>query len=249
MVGRAAASLPAHRRLPHAKSQAAIGVQGHSGRKSSTKLMWEGINEPLPEGNGEVDRPRCRTHRRTRCLGRSRGPDGRGAGAVRQRAGACPALWLHLLELHCAHVYLLVSFLSPLANRRTDGYGRSLDGRLRYPLEVFDAVRAVWPIDKPMSVRISATDWYVGGNDADDAVAITGAFAEHGVEAVDVSTGQVVKEEQPAYGRSYQMPYADRIRNEFVQAALPVATISVAAIVLRRCQQSRARRSGRPPRA
>jgi anthraniloyl-CoA monooxygenase len=135
-----------------------------------------------------------------------------------------------LLELHCAHGYLLSSFLSPLTNQRTDEYGGSLEGRLRFPLEVFDAVRAVWPAHLPMSVRISATDWYDGGNDADDAVAIARAFAEHGVDAVDVSTGQVVKQERPAFGRSYQTPYADRVRNELTRAGLPVAIVAVGAI-------------------
>jgi anthraniloyl-CoA monooxygenase len=135
-----------------------------------------------------------------------------------------------LLELHCAHGYLLSSFLSPLTNRRTDEYGGDIGARLRYPLEVFDAVRGVWPQERPMSVRISATDWFEGGTDADDAVEIARAFAEHGADAVDVSTGQVVKQERPAFGRSYQTPYADRIRNELTRAGLPVAVIAVGAI-------------------
>ena len=130
-----------------------------------------------------------------------------------------------LLELHCAHGYLLSSFLSPLANHRTDEYGGSLEARLRFPLEVFDAVRAVWPEDRPMTVRISATDWYDGGITGDDAVEIARAFAAHGADALDVSTGQVVKAERPQYGRSYQTPYADRIRNE-----VGIATIAVGAI-------------------
>jgi anthraniloyl-CoA monooxygenase len=134
-----------------------------------------------------------------------------------------------LLELHCAHGYLLSSFLSPLSNRRTDEYGGDLAGRLRYPLEVLDAVRAAWPADRPVSVRISATDWCEGGNDVEDAVAIARAFAEHGADAVHVSTGQVVKAEQPAFGRSYQTPYADRIRHE-VGKPLGVAVIAVGAI-------------------
>src|SRR5262249_114877 len=119
-----------------------------------------------------------------------------------------------LLELHCAHGYLLSSFLSPLSNQRTDRSGGSLEGRLRYPLEVLDAIRAVWPAGRPITVRISATDWHDGGVDADEAVEIARAFAEHGVNGIDVSTGQVVSDERPAFGRSYQTPYADRIRNE-----------------------------------
>ena len=133
-----------------------------------------------------------------------------------------------LLELHCAHGYLLSSFVSPLTNHRTDEYGGSLSNRLRYPLEVFDALRSTWPSGKPMSVRISATDWYPGGTEAEDAVAIAQAFAEHGADAIDVSTGQVVKEELPAYGRSYQTPYADRITNQVDIAVIAVGAISSA---------------------
>jgi anthraniloyl-CoA monooxygenase len=226
----------AYRRIAdfvHAQSQAAIGVQlGHSGRKGSTKVMWEGIDEPLPEGGWEVVGPSPVPYSPRNQVPReiTRAEMDEVCAqfvAAAERAVRCG---FDLLELHCAHGYLLSSFLSPLSNRRTDDYGGTLENRLRYPLEVFDAIRAVWPEDKPMSVRISATDWCVGGNDTDDAVAIARAFAEHGVDAVDVSTGQVVKEERPAYGRSYQTPYADRIRNELVQAGLPVATIAVGAI-------------------
>src|SRR5581483_6406338 len=120
-------------------------------------------------------------------------------------------------------------FLSPLTNRRTDGYGGSLAGRLRYPLEVFDAVRAAWQATRPVTVRISATDWCEGGVDAAEAVEIARAFAEHGADGIDVSTGQVVSEEQPAYGRSYQTPYADRIRNE-IGRKYGTAVIAVGAI-------------------
>ena len=134
-----------------------------------------------------------------------------------------------LLELHCAHGYLLSSFLSPLTNRRTDRYGGSLANRLRYPLEVFDAVRAAWPEDRPMTVRVSATDWFPGGLDIDDTVEIARAFAEHGAAGIDVSTGQVVSEEQPAFGRSYQTPFADRIRNE-IGTKYGIAVIAVGAI-------------------
>jgi anthraniloyl-CoA monooxygenase len=134
-----------------------------------------------------------------------------------------------LLELHCAHGYLLSSFLSPLANRRRDEYGGSLENRLRYPLEVFDAVRAAWPAERPLGVRISATDWCEGGTDVQDAVATARAFAERGADAIHVSTGQVVKDERPAFGRSYQTPYADRIRQE-VGRPLGVAVIAVGAI-------------------
>jgi anthraniloyl-CoA monooxygenase len=217
----------------HAESQAAIGVQlGHSGRKGSTKLMWEGIDEPLPEGGWDVVGPSAVPYSPQSQLPReiTRAEMDEVCAqfvAAAERAVRCG---FDLLELHCAHGYLLSSFLSPLSNRRTDDYGGTLENRMRYPLEVFDALRAVWPEHKPMSVRISATDWCPGGNDTDDAVAIARAFAEHGVDAVNVSTGQVAKEERPAYGRSYQTPYADRIRNELVRAGLPVATIAVGAI-------------------
>jgi anthraniloyl-CoA monooxygenase len=130
-----------------------------------------------------------------------------------------------LLELHCAHGYLLSSFITPVSNRRSDEYGGPLSNRLRYPLEVFDAVRAVWPSERPMTVRISATDWVPGGVDADEAVDIARAFAEHGVDAIDVSTGQTTPEARPAFGRSFQTPFADRIRNE-----VGIATIAVGAI-------------------
>jgi anthraniloyl-CoA monooxygenase len=131
-----------------------------------------------------------------------------------------------LLELHCAHGYLLSSFLSPLANERTDAYGGSLENRLRFPLEVFDAVRAVWPAERPMTVRVSATDWAPGGVDGAESVEIAKAFAAHGADAIDVSTGQVTATEKPEYGRSYQTPYADRIRHEAGIATIAVGAIS-----------------------
>ncbi|WP_328768088.1 bifunctional salicylyl-CoA 5-hydroxylase/oxidoreductase [Streptomyces sp. NBC_00286] len=208
---------------------AAIGVQlGHSGRKGSTKVMWEGIDEPLEEGNWPLVAAsplRYKPENQIPCeLTRAQLADVREqfASAAR-RAARCG---FDLLELHCAHGYLLSGFLSPLTNRRTDAYGGPLENRLRFPLEVFDAVRAVWPAERPMTVRISATDWADGGTTADDAVAIARAFAAHGADAIDVSTGQVVAEEQPEYGRSYQTPYADRIRNETGIPVIAVGAIS-----------------------
>ncbi|MFZ9433724.1 MAG: bifunctional salicylyl-CoA 5-hydroxylase/oxidoreductase, partial [Burkholderiaceae bacterium] len=129
------------------------------------------------------------------------------------------------LELHCAHGYLLSSFISPLTNHRTDTYGGSLSNRLRYPLEVFAAVRAAWPQDRPISVRISAHDWVEGGITPDDAVDIGRAFKAAGADMIDCSSGQVSAQQQPGYGRLYQTPFADRIRNE---AGVP--TIAVGAI-------------------
>ncbi|MFE9622403.1 bifunctional salicylyl-CoA 5-hydroxylase/oxidoreductase [Streptomyces sp. NPDC006527] len=207
----------------------AIGVQlGHSGRKGSTRLMWEGMDEPLPDGNWPLVaasalpyKPGSQTPRE---LSRAQLTDLReqftAAAARAARAG------FDLLELHCAHGYLLSGFLSPLTNRRTDAYGGSLDRRLRFPLEVFDAVRAVWPQERPMTVRISATDWAEGGTTAEDAVGIARAFAAHGADAIDVSTGQVVAEEAPEFGRSYQTPFADRIRHEVGIPVIAVGAIS-----------------------
>ena len=216
----------------HSRSGAKIGIQlGHSGRKGSTRLMWEGMDVPLPDGNWQVCGPSpipyaagSQTPRELDLaeLGEIKGQFVAAAQAA-ARAG------FDLLELHCAHGYLLSSFLSPLTNRRTDRYGGSPAARLRYPLEVFDAIRAVWPQARPMTVRISATDWCEGGLDTDDAVEIARAFAEHGAAGIDVSTGQVVSEEKPAFGRSYQTPYADRIRNE-IGRKYGVAVIAVGAI-------------------
>ncbi|WP_190217173.1 bifunctional salicylyl-CoA 5-hydroxylase/oxidoreductase [Streptomyces griseosporeus] len=214
----------------HAQSPGtAIGVQlGHSGRKGSTKLMWEGMDEPLPDGNWPLVaasplpyKPGSQTPRQ---LTRAQLTD------IREQFTA--AAWraaragFDLLELHCAHGYLLSGFLSPLTNHRTDAYGGSLERRLRFPLEVFDAVRAVWPEERPMTVRISATDWAEGGTTAEEAVAIARAFAAHGADAVDVSTGQVVADERPEFGRSYQTPFADRIRHEVGVPVIAVGAIS-----------------------
>ncbi|WP_367123811.1 bifunctional salicylyl-CoA 5-hydroxylase/oxidoreductase [Streptomyces phytohabitans] len=207
----------------------ALGVQlGHSGRKGSTRLMWEGMDDPLPDGNwplaaasplpyrpGVSQTPRELTRAELAAI-RTQFTD-----AARRAAGA----GFDLLELHCAHGYLLSGFLSPLTNRRTDVYGGDLTGRLRFPLEVLDAVREVWPADRPLTVRVSATDWADGGLSAEDALAVAAALAEHGAAAVDVSTGQVVSDERPDHGRSYQTPYADRIRN-----ALGVPVVAVGAL-------------------
>jgi anthraniloyl-CoA monooxygenase len=216
----------------HDRSSARIGLQlGHSGRKGSTRLMWEGMDEPLPDGNWET-------------VGPSPLPYGPGSPVPRAltradldritdefvaaaRRGA--EAGFDLLELHCAHGYLLSSFLSPVANHRTDAYGGPLENRLRFPLEVFDAIRAAWPADRPISVRISATDWVPDGTTEHDAVEIARAFIAHGADAIDVSSGQVTKDERPAFGRSYQTPFADRIRHE-VAAATGTAVIAVGAI-------------------
>lgn len=207
----------------------AIGVQlGHSGRKGSTRLMWEGMDEPLPDGNWPLvaasPLPYKPDGRLPRELTRAQLTDLRQTFAA--AAGRATRSGFDLLELHCAHGYLLSGFLSPLTNRRTDAYGGSLTKRLRFPLEVFDAVREVWPAERPMTVRISATDWAPGGTSADDAVEIARAFAAHGADAIDVSTGQVVADERPEFGRSYQTPFADRIRHEAKVPVIAVGAIS-----------------------
>ncbi len=205
-----------------------IGAQiGHSGRKGSTRLMWEGMDEPLPDGNWELIAPSAVPYSPRNQVPRPMtraDMDVVRDQFVQATFGALDA-GFDLLELHMAHGYLLSSFLSPVANVRDDEYGGSLEGRARFPLEVLDACRSAWPDDKPLSVRISATDWIPGGFDPDQAVAFARMLKEHGCDIVDVSSGQVSPLERPAFGRSYQTPFADRIRSE---AAVP--TIAVGAI-------------------
>jgi len=212
----------------HEHTSAKIGIQlGHSGRKGSTKLMWEGMDEPLGSGNWDLIAPSPLPYLPVSQIPREMTRADMdvvrdqfvGATRMAVRAG------FDLLELHCAHGYLLASFISPLTNLRRDEYGGSLENGLRYPLEVFDAIRTEWPAHKPMTVRVSAMDWFEGGLSAEDSVIVARAFAAHGVDAIDVSTGQTVAEEQPSFGRSYQTPFADRIRN-----VAGVPTIAVGAI-------------------
>ncbi len=213
----------------HEHGGCAVGAQiGHSGRKGSTKLMWEGIDEPLPTGNWAVIAPSAVAY-----SPRSQVPRAMTRAdmdAVRdQFVSACRGALeagFELLEIHMAHGYLLSSFLSPLSNLREDEYGGALAGRARFPLEVLDACRAVWPEDKPVSVRISATDWVDGGFDADQAVAFARMLAAHGCDIVDVSSGQISPLEKPAYGRSYQTPFADRIRHEVGMPVIAVGAIA-----------------------
>jgi anthraniloyl-CoA monooxygenase len=213
----------------HQHGGCAVGAQiGHSGRKGSTKLMWEGMDEPLPSGNWEVIAPSAVAYsprgQVPRAMTRA------DMDTVRdQFVWACRGALeagFDLLEVHMAHGYLLSSFLSPLANLRDDAYGGSLEGRARFPLEVLDACRAVWPSEKPVSVRISATDWVPGGFDPDQAVAFARMLASHGCDIVDVSSGQVSPLEKPAFGRSYQTPFADRIRHE---VGIPVIAVGAIA--------------------
>lgn len=212
----------------HQHTPAKIGIQlGHSGRKGSTRLMWEGMDEPLEDGNWDLMAPSPLAYLPVSQVPRemTRGDMDLVRDQFVAAARMAARAGFDLLELHCAHGYLLASFISPLTNQRRDEFGGSLENRLRYPLEVFDAIRTVWPAGKPMTVRVSASDWYEGGLSADDSVEVARAFAAHGVDAVDVSTGQTVADETPAFGRSYQTPFADRIRNV---AGIP--TIAVGAI-------------------
>jgi anthraniloyl-CoA monooxygenase len=133
-----------------------------------------------------------------------------------------------MLELHAAHGYLLASFISPLTNKRTDEYGGSLENRMRFPLEVFRAMRAAWPTEKPMSVRFSATDWQDGGLTAEEATEVARLFAESGCDLIDVSTGQTTPDAEPVYGRMYQTPFSDQIRNDTGLATMCVGAITSA---------------------
>jgi anthraniloyl-CoA monooxygenase len=213
----------------HANSPAKIGIQlAHAGRKGSTRLMWKGIDEPLAAGNWPLISaspiPYLPHSQVPRAMDRDDMDKVRDdfvhAAQLAERAG------FDLLELHFAHGYLLASFLSPLTNRRDDHYGGSLDNRLRYPLEIFDAVRAVWPSHKPMSVRISATDWIPGGFDGDDAVGVARALKARGCDIVDVSAGQTTPDSRPEYGRLFQTPFADRVRHEVAIPTITVGNIS-----------------------
>jgi anthraniloyl-CoA monooxygenase len=213
----------------HANSAAKIAIQlGHSGAKGSTRLAWDGIDQPLEHGNWELISASPQQYLDgvsdwSRAMTRA-DMDRVTGDFVRSTRYAAEA-GFDWLELHCAHGYLLSSFISPLTNQRTDQYGGSLANRLRYPLEVFHAVREVWPKHLPISVRISAHDWVEGGITPDDAVEIARIFKGAGADLIDCSSGQVSKKEQPVFGRMFQTPFADRIRNE---AGIP--TIAVGAI-------------------
>jgi anthraniloyl-CoA monooxygenase len=201
----------------HSESQAKICLQlGHSGRKGSVKVPWEGNNVPLDQNNWEVIAPSPIPY--TPQLQTPRPMTRRDMDLVREQFARAAYYAIEcnfdMLELHCAHGYLLSSFITPLTNQRNDEYGGSLANRLRYPLEIFSTIRDIWPSERPISVRISATDWADGGITGDDAVEIARAFVSAGADIIHVSTGQTVIEEQPVYGRMFQTPYSDQIRNE-----------------------------------
>ena len=216
----------------HSETKAKLCCQiGHSGRKGSTQLGWEEGDAPLAQGNWEVmsasaipwsaDNPVPREMTRAD-MDRVR-DQFVASTRMADRAG------FDMIELHAAHGYLISSFISPKSNIRADEYGGSLENRLRWPLEVFAAMRAAWPAGKPMSVRISANDW-VGeaGVTPDEAVEIAKAFAAAGADIIDVSAGQTSTEAKPVYGRMFQTPFSDRIRNEAGLATIAVGNITEA---------------------
>ncbi|MGQ4598421.1 bifunctional salicylyl-CoA 5-hydroxylase/oxidoreductase [Nocardia sp. R6R-6] len=213
----------------HDQTPAKVGIQiGHSGRKGSTRLMWEGIDQPLSDGNWEVVAPSPLPYKPgVNQIPRELSTDD--LAEITQQfvdaARRAVEAGFDLIELHCAHGYLLSSFISPITNHRTDQYGGDLTARLRFPLEIFDAIRAAVSDRIAVTVRISATDWVDGGITADDAVTVAAAFQDAGAAAIHVSTGQVTPDEQPAFGRSYQTPFADKIRH-----ALDIPTIAVGVI-------------------
>ena len=213
------------------QQQTHIGLQlGHSGAKGSTQLGWEAIDEPLATGNWPLmaaspipygpnqQVPRAMNHDDMRDVLQA-------FVEATLRAHEAGFDWL---ELHCAHGYLLSGFICPLTNHRTDEFGGSLANRCRFPLQVFAAMRAVWPSHKPMAVRISAHDWAPGGNTDDDAVQMALLFKQAGCDLIDVSSGQTTRAAKPVYGRMYQTPFADRIRHEAGIATMAVGAISEA---------------------
>jgi len=217
--------------LAHASSGAKIALQlGHAGRKGATRLMWDGMDRPLAEGAWPIiaasPLPYYPESQTPRAMDRADMDAVRADFvAATRRAIACG---FDMLELHCAHGYLLAGFLSPLTNHRRDEYGGAIANRLRYPLEVFAAMRAAWPAERPMSVRISATDWAEGGLTDEDSLAIARAFVAAGADLIDVSTGQTVADARPTYGRMFQLPWSDMIRNELGVATMCVGNITTA---------------------
>jgi len=212
----------------HTHTPAKIGMQiAHAGRKASTKKMWEGIDQPLADGWPIISASAIRYFPHSQL---PRAMDRADMDTVRDQfvntARLAESAGFDLLELHMAHGYLLASFLSPLTNQRDDEYGGSGENRMRYPLEVFRAVRDAWPAHKPMSVRISATDWLEGGFSEGDAVAVARALKDAGCDIIDVSSGQTTPLSKPTFGRLYQTPFADRVRNEADIATMTVGNIS-----------------------
>jgi len=214
----------------HGNTGAKIAMQlGHAGRKGATKNLWEGDSEPLEDGAWEIVSAsplpyfpdRSQTPRE---MSRS-DMEAVLADYVRATEYADEA-GFDLLEIHMAHGYLLASFISPLTNERDDEYGGRLESRMRFPLEVFDACRAAWPVEKPMSVRVSAVDWVPGGIEPSDTVEVARMLEDHDCDIIDVSSGQTVPFQRPRYGRLFQTPFADRVRHEVGIATMSVGNIS-----------------------
>ena len=213
----------------HAHSPARIALQlAHAGRKGSTRRLWEGIDEPLAEGNWPLISASAIPYFPHSQIPKAmdRADMERVQADFVKAASMAEAAGFDMLELHMAHGYLLASFVSPLTNTRTDAYGGTLDNRLRYPLAVFDAVRAVWPAARPISVKISATDWADGGVTPEESVEFARRLKAHGCDLVTVSTGQTVAHQHPAYGRLYQTPFSDRIRHEAGIATMTVGAVA-----------------------
>jgi anthraniloyl-CoA monooxygenase len=205
-----------------------MGMQlGHAGRKAATKLLWEGDNEPLPAGGWPIIsaspipwKPENQVPREM-----TRADMDQVKGEFVRAAERALAAGFDLIEVHLAHGYLLASFISPLTNRRTDEYGGSLERRMRFPLEVIRAVRAAWPEERPLTARVSATDWHPDGLTGAESIEVARLIGEAGVDAVDVSAGQTIPDQRPIYGRAFQTPYADRIRHEAGVATMAVGNI------------------------
>ena len=214
----------------HAQSAARLCLQlGHAGRKGSTQLGWESIDSPLPEANWPLLAPSPLPYK----PGESQVPAAMTrADMDRVRADFERATQMaidagfDMIEVHMAHGYLLATFISPVTNKRTDEYGGSLEARMRFPLEIFDACRALWPAERPMAARISATDWMPGGITGDDSVQIARMLKAHGCDLVDVSTGQTDPASRPVYGRMYQAGFAEQIRLETGIATMAVGAIT-----------------------
>jgi anthraniloyl-CoA monooxygenase len=209
----------------HAESDAKFAIQlGHAGRKGSTQLGWDEIDQPLDHGNWPLLAPSAVAYYPNSQIPKEMTRTEMDLVieqfvASTQRAVRAGFDWL---ELHMAHGYLLASFLSPVTNRRTDRYGGSLKRRLRFPIEVFDAVRAVWPDRLPMSVRVSATDWIDGGQTPQHTLEIARVLKAHGCDVIDVSSGQTDPKSAPVYGRMFQAAFAEQIR---LEAGLPVMAV------------------------
>ncbi|MCG8469875.1 MAG: bifunctional salicylyl-CoA 5-hydroxylase/oxidoreductase [Gemmatimonadetes bacterium] len=213
----------------HGHTSAKIGMQlGHAGRKGSTRLSWEGDNEPLASGGWPVMAASPIPWFEHSPIPREMTRDDMQAviGQYRRATEMTLEAGFDLIEVHFAHGYLLASFLSPLTNVREDEYGGSLEARMRFPLEVLGAVREAWPEERPISVRISAVDWAPGGMSADDAVEVARRLRTAGVDIIDVSAGQTVPFQRPVYGRQYQTPFSDRVRHEADIATMAVGNIS-----------------------